>query len=220
MNTKLKGDIEYKNVSYAFNWNKKILNNINLKIKAGEKVLLLGPSGSGKSTMLKMLMNYYKVDRNKIEIDGIDINDLKNSSYIKYINQIETLFTDTLYNNLVLGNNIEQDKINNVINICKLNEIVNKDNLGLNQLIEENGFNLSGGERQRIVLARTLLMNFDILIIDEGLNQVDIDLEKSILKDLMNYYKDKTIIVISHRLNNKELYNRVLNMHNGVLEYE
>jgi ABC-type transport system involved in cytochrome bd biosynthesis fused ATPase/permease subunit len=121
---------------------------------------------------------------------------------------------------LVLDSNINDEKLNKIIEICRLKSIIDKDNLGLNQLIEENGFNLSGGERQRIVLARTLLSNFDILIIDEGLSQVDIDLEKDILNDMMNCFKDKTIIVISHRTNNKELYQKIIHLKNGELKYE
>ena len=104
------------------------------------------------------------------------------------------------------------------INICFLDTIIKKDPLGLNQLIEENGFNLSGGERQRIVLARTLLLGFDILIIDEGLNQIDISLERKILKNLVWKYSNKTIIVISHRLNNKDLYNKVINLNQGQIK--
>ena len=220
-NTRIKGHIEYHNLSYTYGFNEPILKNINLEILPSEKVLFLGPSGAGKSTMLKLLMKYYKVNRNQIFIDGVDINDYKNSSNIKYINQIETLFTDTLYNNLILDSNIDNiNYFNDVLKICHIDEIINKDNLGLSQLIEENGFNLSGGERQRIVLARTLLSGFDVLIIDEGLNQVDINLEKDILKDLMNYFKEKTIIVISHRLNNKELYQKIMHLENGKLIYE
>ena len=87
-------------------------------------------------------------------------------------------------------------------------------------LIEENGFNLSGGERQRIVLARTLLTDFDVLIIDEGLNQVDIKLERKILKNILEKYPNKTIIVISHRLNNKDLYDKIVNFKDGKIIYE
>ena len=82
-------------------------------------------------------------------------------------------------------------------------------------LIEENGFNLSGGEKQRIILARTLLNKFDILLIDEGLNQIDIDLERKILKNLFDKYYNKTIIIVSHRYDNKDLFNQIIEMSNG-----
>ena len=84
-------------------------------------------------------------------------------------------------------------------------------------LIEENGFNLSGGEKQRIILARTLLNNFDILLIDEGLNQVDINLERKILKNLFKKYINKTIIIVSHRYNNMDLFDRVIEMSDGTI---
>ena len=87
-----------------------------------------------------------------------------------------------------------------------------------NMLIEENGFNLSGGEKQRIVLARTLLRHFDILIIDEGLNQVDINLERKILNNVFKYYKDKTIIVVSHRLDNLDLFDNLVEIEDGVVK--
>lgn len=99
--------------------------------------------------------------------------------------------------------------------MCFVDEIVNKNNLGYNYIIEENGFNLSGGERQRITLARALLCNFEILIIDEALNQVDIYLENKILTNIFRYFEDKTIIVISHRLDNYKLFDQIIEMKEG-----
>ena len=215
----VKGKIEIKDLSYSYDKQKDILKHINLRIDSGEKVMVLGPSGSGKSTLFKILLKYYQVSKGKVLIDDTDINDIYNSSSIKYINQTETIFTDTLYNNLTLGNDISKDYLNEIINICYLGAIINKDPLGLNQLIEENGFNLSGGEKQRIVLARTLLLGFDVLIIDEGLNQIDISLERKILINIMEKYPDKTIIIISHRLNNKDLYNKVITLNQGQVQY-
>jgi len=97
----------------------------------------------------------------------------------------------------------------------KLDEIINREQLGYYQLIEENGINLSGGERQRIVLARTLLKPFYILIIDEGLNQLDVNLERKILKDIFHEFYDKTIIVISHREENLDLFSHKVRMSHG-----
>ena len=123
------------------------------------------------------------------------------------------LFNDTLYNNLIFDNS-DSFKLLDVTKICCIDEVMDN-NLGFNMLIEENGFNLSGGERQRIMLARSLLRNFNILIIDEGLNQVDIDLERKILKKLFKYYKNKTIIVISHRLDNLDLFDNLIQIEKG-----
>ena len=213
-----KGNIEIHNLDYTYNDKKEILKNINLKIKFGEKILVLGKSGSGKSTLVKILMKYYKVERNHVFINNIDINDYREINGINYLSQSENLFTDTLYNNLSLYNNVPANKIIEVSNICELDKIINSNNLGYNMMIEENGFNLSGGERQRIVLARTLLNKFNILIIDEGLNQLDIDSERRILKSLFKKYENKTILVISHRLENLDLYDRKIVLNNGVIE--
>ena len=101
--------------------------------------------------------------------------------------------------------------------MCNIDEIISKNRLGYNLLIEENGFNLSGGEKERIILARTLIRNFNILIIDEGLSQLDVNMERKILKNIFEKFKNKTIIVISHRLENIDLYNRRIYMKDGIV---
>ena len=211
------GNIIFKDLSFSYDDQKIILNKINLEINLGDKVLVMGPSVSGKSTLFKLLMKYYDVDRDKILINNIDINDYINRQGILYVSQNENLFTDSLYNNMVLDNKVGTNKLMEVINICEIDKIIQNDTLGFNLLIEENGFNLSGGEKQRIVLARTLLKKFNILILDEALNQIDIDLERKILKKIFSKFSNKTIIVISHRLDNQDLYNRKLMISNGEL---
>lgn len=202
------GEIEFKNLSYSFDDINNVLNNINLKIKKGNKLMIIGKSGSGKSTLFKILKKYYSVKRGQAYINGIDINDYSKSDII-YISQDEILFTDTL------KNNIDSDNLIDISKMCLLDDIVNKNSLGYNMLIEENGFNLSGGEKQRIVLARAIANNFNILVIDEGLNQVDVNMERTILKNLFKKYKDKTIIFISHRLDNKDIFDNVIKIENG-----
>lgn len=194
-------DIKYHNLTYKQGI-KTILNNINLNIKSGAKVFITGPSGSGKSTLVKLLKGFYKVDNLFIGNNKIDTYSLDK---ILYIGQSEQLFTDTLYNNLMCS---DYDKVKDIVKMC----LVDKD---INMYIEENGFNLSGGEKERIVLARTLLRNFNILIIDEGLSEVDINNERIILKNIFNRYKDKTIIVISHRMENLDLYDQFIEISEG-----
>lgn len=210
-----KGNIEYRNLCYTYDDKKNILSNINIKLLCGEKVIILGNSGSGKSTLMKLLLKYYEIERNRIFINDIDVNDYKTVNGVNYISQAENLFTDTLYNNLALNREISINKILEVSKLCYVNEIIENNRLGFNMLIEENGFNLSGGERQRIILARSLLSNFNILVIDEGLNQVDINLERKILKNLFDVYKNKTILVISHRLENLDLFDRKIVLKGG-----
>jgi ABC-type transport system involved in cytochrome bd biosynthesis fused ATPase/permease subunit len=130
---------------------------------------------------------------------------------ITYISNYEYLFNDTLLNNITLYKKYDDNEIDKVINLVLVNEIsTDKD-----KIIEEDGFNFSSGERQRIVLARSLLRNTNIYIFDEALNQIDIYREKKILKNIFDYYKDKTIIVISHRNNNRSLFDRCLILEDG-----
>lgn len=213
-NVKVK-EISFNNLSYSYDYKEKQLKNINLKLKK-QKILILGKSGSGKSTLFKLLMRYYEIPRNQITINGYDINDYKNDvikQNFSYISQNEILYTDSIYNNLKIDKNITEEQIIEISKKCFIDEFLN--DLGLNMLIEENGYNLSGGQRQRIILARALLKNFEVLIIDEGLSQMDINLERKILKNLFKMYENKMIIVISHRLDNMDLYDRVIELKNG-----
>ena len=187
--------------------NKEVLKGINLNIKKSEKVLVMGKSGSGKSTMLKLLMKYYNPDKGIIK---------RGNKEIIYISNNEKLFRGTLKDNLFLDNDSNLEK---VTEICDLKEIL-KNELYLYQLIEENGLNLSGGQRQRIALARVLMKDFDILLIDEGFSQMDLSLERRILKRLFSNYKEKTIIVVSHRFDNVDLFDRVIKLENGKVTFD
>ena len=211
------GTIRYNNLSYTFDDITYSLKNINLTVLDGEKLVVIGKSGSGKSTLFKLLKGYYKVNSNKITINDIDINNYKKStlsSNILYVNQNEILFNDSILHNIKLDIN-DNNLLLKVVEICEVNSIVKNDSLGLNMLIEENGFNLSGGERQRIILARALMHNFDILIIDEALNQVDIRMERRILRNMFLAFPLKTIIFVSHRLNNCDMFNHIIELKKG-----
>ncbi len=207
--------IEISNLTYSYDNCETILDNINLEINRGEKILITGSSGSGKSTLFKILMKYYEIDNNKVFVDDIDYNYFSKkiiSSSITYISQNEILFSDTLLNNLSV---YKKDKLEEVINLCEIDKILNKRKINLNYVVEENGFNFSGGEKQRLILGRTLQKDFKILLIDEGLNQMDVNLERRILKRLFSKYHDKTIIIVSHRLDNLDLYNRNIEIKDG-----
>lgn len=208
--------IEFKNLNFYYNDIDLILNNINLLIKPNEKVLIVGKSGSGKSTLLKLIMKYYDVN-NGLFIDGININDYKEVALRKgigYISQQETLFTDSIKNNLC---NDDYKRILKVSKMCEIDKILEARNINYYSMLEENGFNLSGGERQRIVLGRLLLKDYKVLLIDEGLNQMDINLERRILKRMFDKFKNKTIVVVSHRMENMDLYDHVVEVSNGTI---
>ena len=215
----LDGTIQIKDLTYKVG-SKTILNNINLNISSKDKVLLLGKSGSGKTTLMKILLRYISVDYNKVKINNIDINHyhLENiRNYITYVTNNEYLFSDTIKNNITLYKEIDDEYFTKVVESCLVDDILNNKNLNYDSLIEENGFNLSNGEKQRIILARSILKNSNIYIFDEALGSIDVNTEKKILNNIFELLKDKTIIIISHRFNNKKLFNRVLSIENGVI---
>ncbi len=203
-------NIEIKKLSYSYNDYNYILKDINLKISKGEHIMVVGTSGSGKSSLLKIINNYYETKK-QVYINDNEINQLKNIP-INYISQNEILFTDTLFNNLKLNRQIDKNTIEKIYKEYEIDKII-----PLNGLIEENGFNISGGEKQRIVLARTLLNQPKFLIIDEALNQVDINMERKILKQILKI-KNLTLIYVSHRNNNVDLFDRVIKIEDGFLK--
>ena len=165
-----------------------------------------------------MLLRYIDVDFNHIKISNIDINHyhLENiRSNITYVTNNEYLFNDTLRNNILLYREINEEEFLNVCSICLVDDIIKNNMTGYDSMIEENGFNFSNGERQRIILARSILRNSNIYIFDEALSGIDITKEKKVLENIFSYLKDKTVIVISHRFNNKKCFNRVLKLENG-----
>ena len=212
------GDVEINNLDFSFNDRDYILKDLNLKIKKNSKVMVMGKSGSGKSTLFKIITKYYLISKDKIFIGGIDINNYKKNTIdnnIMYISQNDVLFNDTMYNNLIFESS-NTESLLDISKLCYVDEILDS-NLGFNMLVEESGFNLSGGEKQRVILARALLQNFEILIIDEGLSQVDVDMERKILKNLFIYFKNKTIIFVSHRTDNLDLFDDLIKIENGVV---
>lgn len=221
---KVSGDIVVSNLSYSYNNKYDVFNNINFYIKDRDRVLILGSSGSGKSTIMKLLYKYYFVERSKIFINNYDINDYSMSdirSGITYISQNEILFTSSIRNNIIMGRNISEEDFLRVCKMTYVDEIALNNILGYDFVLEENGVNLSGGQRQRIILARSLLKDSNIVMIDEGLNEIDIKLERKILTNIFNYYEDKTFIIISHRRDNMDLYNRMLEIDSsGLKNYE
>ena len=215
----LKGNIEFKNLSYKIG-SKYLFKNLNLIIKENEKILLSGDSGTGKSTLVKILMRYINIDYGMVKIKDIDINHyhLENiRKNITYVSSNEYLFNDTIKNNISLYREYQDEEIDKVCKICFVDEIIKSKDTGLNTMIEENGFNLSNGERQRIILARSILKESSIYIFDEALGQIDINKEKKILESIFKYLNNKIIIVISHRFNNKKLFDRVLKLEEGII---
>lgn len=201
--------ISLKNLSYIIN-NNLILNNINFNISKNDKIFVMGPSGVGKSTLMKTINKEYDNYTGLILKDDVDIKNYDVSNMITYVSQESNIFDDTIINNITLGKKIDKDLLDNVIKICRLDDLINSKELKYDSTILNNS-NISGGERNRIVLARSLIYSKELLILDEVLKEVDIKLEIEILKDLLEFYKDKTIIYISHK-NVKFLFSKTLTL--------
>ena len=215
------GGIYLNNLSFSYTYNKPILKGITLDIPPKTKLLVLGKSGSGKSTLLKILYKYYQVKRDQVFISNYDINDFSVSDIrknITYISQNEFLYTDTIRNNIIMDRDITETKFLEVCKLTYVSDIIKDNILSYNFILEENGANISGGQRQRIILARALLKPSNIILIDEGLNEIDISLERKILKNIFAYCSEKLIIIISHRLDNIDLYDKVIKIDEGILK--
>lgn len=218
---RVEGDISFNNLNFSFNGKDQILKSIKIEFKAKEKILLLGNSGSGKSTLLKILYKYYDVSRGMVLVNGIDINDFSISDIrddIIYVSQNETLYTGSIKDNILLNRDIDYKDFLDMCCYLEVDNIIKDNLLGYDFLLEENGANISGGERQRIILARALFKKGNIILIDEGLSQMDIDLERRVLKRIFSIFKDKMIIVVSHRFNNMDLYDKVFKLKDGMVD--
>ena len=210
----IKGDIEIRDLSYSYNKKDKVLDNVCLKIKSKEKVVIMSPSGYGKTTLSKIIAKYIDIHYGHVFINKVDINDYNLWSIrenITYSSQNEFLFNDSIYNNLNIKNTCDEE-IKDTCKLMLVDEIYKKRNSDINMLLEENASNLSGGERQRVILARTFLKKSNIYILDESFSEIDKDSEKIILNNIFKKYKDKTIIVISHKSDNNELYDRIIDL--------
>ena len=218
---RVEGDISFNNLDFSFNGKDQILKSIKIEFKDKEKILLLGNSGSGKSTLLKILYKYYDVSRGMVLVNGIDINDFSISDIrddIIYVSQNETLYTGSIKDNILLNRDIDYKDFLDMCCYLEVDNIIKDNLLGYDFLLEENGANISGGERQRIILARALFKKGNIILIDEGLSQMDIDLERRVLKRIFSIFKDKMIIVVSHRFNNMDLYDKVFKLKDGMVD--
>ena len=220
-NLSIEGDIILKKIKFSYNNKKEVIKDISVTIKNKEKILILGPSGSGKSTLLKLIYKYYDIERDKIYLNNYDINDFSLKDIrekITYISQNELLYNDTIRNNITLERKIDEQTFIKVCHMVYVDDIIKDKTLSYNYMVEENGANLSGGQRQRIILARALLKESKILLIDEALNEIDIKLELKILKNIFDYCKDKTIIIVSHRLDNINIYDKVISIDKGTIK--
>ncbi|MDO8564241.1 MAG: ABC transporter ATP-binding protein [Nanoarchaeota archaeon] len=197
------GVIEFKDLK--FNYGKRnIFNNFNLKINKNEKIALVGHSGSGKSTLIKLLYRLYDLDSGKILIDGKDITDFKQESLrseLSIVPQECVLFDDTIYNNILFSNpTAKRNEVISAIKFAQLDKIIEKFPNKENTIVGQRGVKLSGGEKQRVSIARAILADKKVLVLDEATSSLDSQTEHDIQKDLHRLLENRTSIIIAHRL--------------------
>jgi len=214
-------NINITNLSFSYDENKKILDNISFNIKKGQKIAIVGKSGSGKSTLINLLPRFYEVSKNQISIDGTDVLDVSLKSLRKLMSivpQDSFLFNDTIENNILFGKtNTLESEIIEAAKKANAHEFIEKLSEKYKTIIGERGLKLSGGQRQRISIARAILKESPILILDEATASLDSDSEKEVHKAIDNLIKNKTVIIIAHRLSTIMSADHIIVLNNGQL---
>lgn len=218
--TPIIGDIEFKNVSFVYpDTNIEALKHVSFRLKSGETLAILGKTGSGKSTILDLIGRLYDIDEGEIFIDNkpissLNLNSLRES--IGYVPQDAFLFSDSIINNIKFGKEDATDE--EVIEAAK-NARVHKNIIGFNKgyetVLGERGITLSGGQKQRISIARAIIKKPEILLFDDCLSAVDTETEEKILKNLVKLTKDKTTIIVSHRVSSAKNADKIIVLEDG-----
>ena len=201
---KIEGNIRFENVTFTYpGYKKPVLKNITFEIEKGQTIAIVGTTGSGKTTLTKLISRLYDVNEGKILIDGINIRNyalFSLRSQISYIEQDVFLFSDTILNNISFGRTSSKDEIIVVAKQAQAHDFISEFPDGYESEVGERGVQLSGGERQRIAIARAFLTNPKILILDDSTSAIDSETEDKIQKAIQNILKNRTTILITHRL--------------------
>ena len=219
----VQGDMTFKKVHYKYDYGQDILSDINLTIKHGSKIAFVGVSGSGKSTLAKMMVNFYNPSQGEIRLGDMNLNHIDKKSlrqHINYLPQQPYVFNGTILENLLLGakEGTTQEDILRAVELAEIREDIERMPLNYQTELTSDGTGISGGQRQRIALARAILTDAPILILDEATSSLDILTEKRIVDNLMNL--DKTLIFIAHRLTIAERTEKVVVLDRGKIVEE
>lgn len=219
----VKGELIFKdlNFSYGGNADKQVLKNINLHIKSGETVAFVGRSGSGKSTLVNLIPRLYDGYQGEVLLDGVDIEQYKVSNlrqHIAYVGQEIVLFNDTIEHNISYGSaHVSLDEINEAARSAHAYEFIERLPHGMQSLAGEKGVLLSGGQRQRLAIARALVKNAPVLIMDEATSALDTESERAIQSALETLTKNRTTLVVAHRLSTIENADKIVVMDKGCI---
>lgn len=213
------GHLSFEQVSFAYQPQKRALNDINLTINAGDTVALVGRSGGGKSTLVSLIARFYEPTSGRIFLDGHPLQDIKLKDLRKQIalvSQHITLFNDTIFNNIAYGiADVDKAKVYRAAQDANAYDFIHRLPQGFDTRIGENGFSLSGGQRQRIAIARAMLKNAPILILDEATSALDNESERLIQQALKRVMQDRTTIIIAHRLSTIEAADKIVVLDKG-----
>lgn len=219
----LSGNVEFKNVSYSYNNEKNIINNLLFKINKNSSVALVGESGSGKSTIIKLIMGLIKYDKGNILIDDKELSKLNLNSFydnVTYVSQEAPIFDGTLRENLIFDKKIPDEEIIKVLNLVCLDKFYEKLENGLDTELGEKGVRMSGGERQRVALARLFFDDSKIIILDEATSAMDNITEKLVMENVVKQLDNKTLVVIAHRLETIKDVDKIYVLSDGIIQEE
>ena len=219
---KIIGNIEFKNISFKYpDSNKTIINNLSFNIKENTSVALVGESGGGKSTIIKLIMGLIKYQEGNILIDNQELSKLNlNSLYdhISYVSQDTPIFDGTLRENIIFDKSINDEKIIEVLKLVCLDKFYSRLVNGLDTELGEKGIKMSGGERQRVALARLFFEDSKIIILDESTSAMDNVTEKIVMKNILNLLKNKTLLIIAHRLDSIKEVDEIYVLKDGTIK--
>lgn len=220
----IKGEIEFKDVSFVYpDSGVKALKNITFSIQPGKSVAVIGTTGSGKSTLANLITRMYDATEGEVLIDGRSIKDYNIHSLrsqIGYVPQDVFLFSDTIFNNISFGaDDVEEERIIQATREADVYDNIQRFPNGMNTMLGERGITLSGGQKQRVSIARAIVRNPKILILDDALSAVDTKTENTILNSMKKIMKGRTSLIISHRVSSAKLADKIIFLHEGkVLE--
>jgi len=216
-NTEFKEKIELKDITFAYG-KKDVLKNINLEIKKGEKVGIIGESGSGKSTLVDLIIGLYRPKKGGIFIDNYELNEKNLKSWRKkigYIPQSIYLVDGTIAENVAFGEKIDEERVKKVLKMANILEFLETHHEGIYTKVGENGVKLSGGQKQRVAIARALYNDPEILILDEATSALDNETEANIMDEIYKAGKSKTMIIVAHRVSTLDKCNKIIELKSG-----
>ncbi len=220
--SKVNGNILFKDASFGYDKGKTILSDINLKIQQGTSIGISGPPGSGKTSLAQLIPRLYNTTKGRIFIDGLDLNTLDLNLLRKHIAlmpQESFLFSGTIKENILMGRDMGEEKLDRIIRVCSLKDTLEKMPDGLDTIVGERGITLSGGQKQRIALARTLILEKPIIILDDPISQMDTHTASKVLLRLKKMVFNATFIIISHRISALASCDTIYILKNGRIDH-